>query len=90
MMPNPDFFIIDEALSAAEASLCEHHPRVNRLIRLIPQEKTKTATPNARYLKADALGSTTLLQRIARLTTSSQRPQWFIRIATMAQQPTPY
>ena len=70
MMPNPDFFIVDEALSAAEANLCEHHPRVNRLIRLIPQEKTKTATPNAHYLKADALGSTTLLQRIARLTTS--------------------
>ena len=54
MMPNPDFFIVDEALSAAEANLCEHHPRVNRLIRLIPQEKTKAATPNAHYLKADA------------------------------------
>ena len=70
MMPNPDFFIVDEALSAAEANLCEHHPSVNRLIRLIPQEKTKAAAPNAYYLKADALGSTTLLQRIARLTTS--------------------
>ena len=71
MTSNPDFFIVDAALSAAGIDLCTKHPRVNRLIRLTPQEQTTTTTQNVEYLKTDEVGSTDLLQRIAKLTTST-------------------
>ena len=52
MMPNPDFFIVDEALSAAEANLCEHHPRVNRLIRSNPAREDESCNAECALLES--------------------------------------